>query len=925
MNPLEESLPRRRRVRIDKQELRTRVREVMPDPAMRAVAWVRSHRSAPEHVERERVRRLTEMYERLRTSYEVDDIVPSTKTRLPEVGHIAVVEEAALNGSEVYLDFFRMLDADADLDKSIITFHRRMLSRTREPGRARAFAQVLQHTPGLRPITDVCLAISALREPVPVSAWQLFTRNDLGFVLAHAPVEYFRCAIDHGFGPDDAAAAMDAVAAGDVAMEADAPTWLEVALLLFSAGFERQSSYAAHRADQALDRIEHEGHRDHVHGRIEVLRTWFGRAERSAAPVSPPAGGVAVAVLGGRHPDARLWSDHALDQIDTLAALGHLARHQGVRFTGDDAELTAVASDLQRRSPAPVAGGPRDVRLVAVDRDLSEFSPLSEDTWAVLTSWFTHPLQTPRSTGPLDPRLNPVFLSLSVGEPALARPGVVEYLRAHAPIGCRDWASVDLLAAADVPAFFSGAVAPTVADVVATEAPTTPGEEIACFDVPPDEGGRPRSVHWPLVLERSLARNLGDAASTLQNWRHWFARLVTADARQALTARALGIDAELRPADPGSSETADLGRLSDADLTGLNRGSGEKLAALFGAILAGRSRDEVYAVWREVCASDVAEAEKRRANVADLGSVDFDLDALCARIRDHIVVVERSQPAGAGSELNLEFSLDAKYKPKLDVVLDSVVAHTDRPVRAFVLSRQHGRKDYTRMARLFPTVSFVWIPTDDVDYGPIAGKVPWASFATMDRTLLPLILPDVDRMMHLDLDLLITGDIAELFDTPFDGNPLVAILEPQLCYRSGYDTIHRTAHRLRLAGEPELAAELLIRVAQRIPFDFEVFNAGVMVMNLDLMRREDFCAQFLPYVQRYGVNGQEVLNIYVGPRFVRADRKWNLNGRLEFADDTRIVHWAGPYKPWKRDRYVGGRELWDAAEQRFRERTAAPG
>ncbi|HEY8300310.1 MAG TPA: glycosyltransferase [Jatrophihabitans sp.] len=895
----------------------------MPEPAMRVVEWARSHRSAPEHVERERVRRLTEMYERLRTSYEVDDIVPSTKTRLPEVDHIAVVEDAALVGSEVYSDFFRMLDGDADLDASIITFHRRMLTRTREPGRARAFAQVLQHTPGLRPITDVCLAISALREPVPVSSWQLFTRNDLGFVLKHAPVEYVRCAIAHGFGPHDAAAAIDAVASGEVPMNADAETWLEVALLLFSGGFETQSAYAAQRADQELDRIEHEGHRDHVRGRIEVLRSWFGRAERAAAPVPLPAGEVAVALQGGRHPDARLRSEYALDQIDTLSVLGHLVRHQGARFTGDDAELTELAGDLQRRTPAPLPGEARPVRLVPIDRDLSEFGPLPADTWTVVTSWFVHPLHAARTDAALDPRLNPVFVSFAVDEAGLARPGVVDHLRAHAPIGCRDWASVDLLAAADVPAFFSGALAPTAADVVPTEAPAAPGSEIAAFDLPPEDGARGRSVHWPLVLERSFARNLFDTVNTLTSWRREFARVVTGDVRQAVTARALGIDVDLRPEQPGTSETTDLGALSDADLAALRRGTGDKLAALFGAILAGQGRDEVYAVWREVCAADVAEAEKRRANVADLGTVDFDLNALCNRIRAHVVVVERSEPAGAGAELNLEFSLDAKYKPKLDVVLDSVVTHTDRPVRAFVLSRQHGRKDHARMARLFPTVSFVWIPTDDVDYGPIAGKVPWASFATMDRTLLPLILPDVDRMLHLDLDLLITGDIAELFDTPFEGNPLVAILEPQLCYRSGYDTIRRTAHRLRLGGEPDLAAELLIRVAERVPFDFEVFNAGVMVMNLDMMRREDFCARFLPYVQRYGVNGQEVLNIYVGPRFVHAERKWNLNGRLEFTDDTRIVHWAGPYKPWKRDRYVGGRELWDAAEQQFRDRTAA--
>jgi lipopolysaccharide biosynthesis glycosyltransferase len=244
-------------------------------------------------------------------------------------------------------------------------------------------------------------------------------------------------------------------------------------------------------------------------------------------------------------------------------------------------------------------------------------------------------------------------------------------------------------------------------------------------------------------------------------------------------------------------------------------------------------------------------------------------------------------------------------------------------VRAFILCRQHGPADFERMAKLFPTVSFMWIPTDDVDYGPIAGKVPWASFATMDRTLLPLILPDVDRMMHLDLDLLILGDLADLHDTPFEGRRMVAILEPQLCYRSGYDTIRRTAHRLRSAGTPELAVELLGRIVERHPFDFEVFNAGVMVMNLDRMREEQFCDRFLPFVQRYGVNGQEVLNIYVGNDYVRRDRRWNLNARLEFTEDTRVAHWAGPYKPWRKDWYIAGRDWWEAGEARFAARVAA--
>ncbi|HEY8300309.1 MAG TPA: glycosyltransferase [Jatrophihabitans sp.] len=900
--------------------VKARIRGVLPDPVVKVVHRARARRHAGSPADQRRTQALAGMYEQLRKAYEVK-APPSRGGLLPEVGHIREVEEAALHGVDVYAEFFWSIRRDADIDTAFITWYRRALTVVKMPARARSVAQAFQQIDQLRPIADLCLAVSALREPVPISSWQLFTRNDLAFVLKHAPIEYFRTAIEFAFGPDDAAAAMDKVASGEVAMAADAETWLEVALLLFSGGFETQSSYATGRAAEALELVEDEGHRNWLRGRIDTLRSWHGRAERAGDAPAPADGEVSVALVDYEHPDARKHSDYAIDQIETATVLGHLARHSGARFAGSD-DVVAEANGLQRRSPAPVAGPQVPVRLMTMQRDLSEFAALPENTWAVVTDWFANPLEVARGDLPFHPNLRPVFVSFHITEPALGRPGVVDYLRAHGPIGCRDRETMQLLQAARVPVFFSGAITSTSGDVIAVDTPTEPRTEVVYFDLPATSGTR-RSVIWGAIRGRSLAANLHESGSALNMWRGTIAKAVTPDVRLLLALRSLGVDTEFRNEDRGSGVAADLGALSDDAFTAMRTGLDDKLAVLFGAILAGRSADEVYAAWRETCASDVAEAEALRTSFPDLGTVDFDLQALCDRVRANSVVVERTQQVGEGAELNVEFSLDANYKPKLDVVLDSLVAHTDRPVRAFVLCRQHGPEDFERMARLFPMVSFMWIPTDDVDYGPIAGKVPWASFATMDRTLLPLILPDVDRMMHLDLDLLILGDLADLYDTPFDGHRMVAIPEPQQCYISGYDTVRRTAHRLRSVGTPELAVELLGRVAERHAFDFEVFNAGVMVMNLDKMREEEFCARFLPYVQRYGVNGQEVLNIYVGNDYARRDRRWNLNARLEFTEDTRVAHWAGPYKPWRKDWYIAGRDWWDAAEARFLARTAA--
>jgi lipopolysaccharide biosynthesis glycosyltransferase len=254
-------------------------------------------------------------------------------------------------------------------------------------------------------------------------------------------------------------------------------------------------------------------------------------------------------------------------------------------------------------------------------------------------------------------------------------------------------------------------------------------------------------------------------------------------------------------------------------------------------------------------------------------------------------------------------------------VLDSIVVHASRPLRAYVLCRGHGQADFDRMARLFPTVSFVWLPTDEVDYGPIAGMLRHITVATMDRLLLPELLPEVDRILHHDLDALCLGDLAELYDIELGDAP-VAARDQEHPFGSGFTSL---AASRRMQSNPQRAREFTLRTHARLAFDFTLFNAGVMVLNLARMRADGFCRHFLPYVERFGLNDQAVLNIYAGAERVPIEAKWNRFPRYEIVDDARILHWLGPMKPWKGP-YVQGRPQWRAAEartaRRIRQRSA---
>ena len=379
---------------------------------------------------------------------------------------------------------------------------------------------------------------------------------------------------------------------------------------------------------------------------------------------------------------------------------------------------------------------------------------------------------------------------------------------------------------------------------------------------------------------------------------------------------------QMRPTADATRRLDGLHPLDDAAFAAMQRRLTERLADVLGLILSGAAADDVYARWRELCADDVADAMARRADVPPIPRSTFDIGDACETIRAASTTVERTAPAPDGSEINVELSLDGNYKHQLEVVLDSIVEHASRPVRAFVLCRDHTPADYDRLAALFPTVSFVWLPTDGVDYGPISGLLGYTTVATMDRLLLPDLLPEISRIVHHDLDALCLVDLAGLFDVDLGDAPLAGRESPLPGLSSGFQMFMGRSEQF--AKRPELGHELLRRTHGRHRFDFSILNAGIMLLNLERMRADDFGRNFVPFVERFGMNDQAVLNVYAGGSRVEVAPGWNWRPWLEYMAEPKIAHWAGQYKPWS-DPWVFGKPLWQEAEARLDARYRAAG
>lgn len=778
----------------------------------------------------------------------------------------------------------------------------------------RAIAQALSQYPGFAVASDLCRILVAANDPMYATGWELIKRNDIRDVLRLVAAAYVRIGFE--VDPDEMFAVLRRVLAGKLRLNGSAWVWLTIARTAFTARADDVASGALDRARGRLAALG-EPQRTRVGERIAGLQTWLDRRAAAASPVALAPGEIPLAVLGSAGPDESLDPRTASAATETLAALGHLARRTGVDVVGGDG-LADVVRELrgQVRAGRRVAGDAATARLFCVDRDVSDCAAVPEGTWLIASGPLPQPLFGLRAGLPLDPRLRPIFIGVHVDVASLARAGAVEYLRRYAPIGCQDWHSVHLLQAAGVPAFFSGPLAATLDLVVNTRARLgVGGLDVDAAGVSPDDA-------WadPGFAKRGPAGNVRAAHRLLVRYRRRYNEIVTSDATCYWAARAVGCDARLHP--PRRREARfDSGiGAGAAELDAVRQGLGDKLDAVLAAVLAGRSDAEVYDTWRSSCAADVAAAERRRRELPDLPAPGFDVAAACERIRAEAVTMERSAPAPDGAEINVEFSLDGNLKHEMGVVLESIVTRCSRPLRLFVLCREHEPEDFKRMATLFPTVSFVWLPTDHVDYGKIRGMLKHITVATMDRLLLPDLLPELDRIIHFDLDALCFADLAELDEIELGDAPLAARdqLHPNL--GSAYRGFMRQASR-RYAGNPAHGSELLARMSLRHPFDVPTFNAGIMLLNLARMRADRFTRYFLPFVECFGYNDQDVLNAYAASTRVPLDYAWNLFPKLELSEDPKVLHWLGRLKPWL-PRYVGERNRWRTADAAFTARAA---
>lgn len=266
--------------------------------------------------------------------------------------------------------------------------------------------------------------------------------------------------------------------------------------------------------------------------------------------------------------------------------------------------------------------------------------------------------------------------------------------------------------------------------------------------------------------------------------------------------------------------------------------------------------------------------------------------------------------------LHVSCAADAAYVPHTAAMLHSVLAQSgDLPVRVHYL---HGpgfpAADAVLLAEMVSgaggEIDFL-----EVDDARVAGMPTVAGITSpmWYRVFLPELLPEVERVLYLDADVIAVDDLRPLWETDLEGNWVGAVTNVfQL------DHLHRP---WELGIDPR-----------------EYFNSGVLLMDLEAMRREGVATSLAEHARGLGPDtmwpDQDALNAVLGKRRLALHPRWNaMNSVLGFPwaayvfpptvlAETRsrpgIRHFEGPAlnKPWHvlsqapgRERYFEHRRL----------------
>ena len=238
------------------------------------------------------------------------------------------------------------------------------------------------------------------------------------------------------------------------------------------------------------------------------------------------------------------------------------------------------------------------------------------------------------------------------------------------------------------------------------------------------------------------------------------------------------------------------------------------------------------------------------------------------------------------------FAVDDKYVPFLAVTLQSLLNNASQE-NYYVIKilytnmSEESKEKISKYTRENVNIEYV-----DLNYyiEKIKEKLytrDYFSMTTYFRLFISNLYPQYNKAIYLDCDIVLLKDIAELYNIDIGDNLLGAVPD---------DIIQKN----------EVFQEYVEKVVGVANYK-TYFNAGMLVMNLDELRKFQFQEKFLYLLENIKfsvIQDQDYLNRICKGRVKLIDTGWNLMPTASDdmkEEDIKLIHYNYQYKPWHYD------------------------
>lgn len=180
----------------------------------------------------------------------------------------------------------------------------------------------------------------------------------------------------------------------------------------------------------------------------------------------------------------------------------------------------------------------------------------------------------------------------------------------------------------------------------------------------------------------------------------------------------------------------------------------------------------------------------------------------------------------------------------------------------------------------YKNTKIIFHKIDDSRFEKFGLTIEHITKETYFRYMIADVLPDIDRVLYLDGDTIVNGDISELFDTD---------LTNYYC-----------------AGVSDIYIES-VGYKKTLGLDGLYINAGVIFFNLDEMRKTNIAEKLfkLTAENNFKYQDQDAINIAFNGKMRELDCVYNFKRAHQKAfpekiPSAKIVHYVGPNKPWRK-------------------------